>query len=82
MLEKACCSSKLSHLLHVEKRPQYKNSKLKIIAPMWNDEVELSDDSYSVSDIQDYIQYVIKKHKTLPTNSAVHIFTLKGFIID
>ena len=33
---------------------QYKN-KLKIIAPTWNDEFELSDGSYSVSDIQGYL---------------------------
>ena len=34
-------------------RKQYKNNKLKIIAPTWNDEFELPDGSYSVSDIQD-----------------------------
>ena len=33
-------------------RKQYKNNKLKIIAPTWNDEFELLDGSYSVSDIQ------------------------------
>ena len=37
-------------------RKQYKNNKLKIIAPTWNDEFELSDGSYSVSGIQDCIQ--------------------------
>ena len=37
-------------------RKQYKNNKLKIIAPTWNDEFELSDGSYSVSDIQDYTE--------------------------
>ena len=31
-------------------RKQYKNNKLKIINPTWNDEFELSDGSYSVSD--------------------------------
>ena len=36
-------------------RRQYKNNKLKIIAPAWNDEFELPDGFYSVSDIQDYI---------------------------
>ena len=34
---------------------QYKNNKLKIVAPMWNDEFELPDGLYSESDIQDYI---------------------------
>ena len=33
-------------------RKRYKNNKIKIIAPIWNDEFELPDASYSVSDIQ------------------------------
>ena len=33
-------------------RKQYKNNKLKVIAPPWNAEFELPDGSYSVSDIQ------------------------------
>ena len=33
------------------RRKQYKNNKLKIIAPTWNDELELPDGSYSVLDI-------------------------------
>ena len=36
-------------------RTTYKNNKLKIIAPTWNDEFELPNNSYSVSDIPDYI---------------------------
>ena len=44
-------------------RTQYKNSKFKIIAPTWNDEFELPDGSYSVSDIQDHIEYIIKNTK-------------------
>ena len=39
-------------------RKQCKNNKLKIMAPTWNDEFELTDGFYSVSDIQDYIEYV------------------------
>ena len=34
-------------------RKSYKNNKFKISAPKWNEEYELSDGSYSVSDIQD-----------------------------
>ena len=44
-------------------RKQYKSNKLKIIAPTWNDEFELPHGSYSVSDIQDYIQFSIKNMK-------------------
>ena len=32
-------------------KKQYKNNKPKIIAPIWNDEFELADGSYSMSDI-------------------------------
>ena len=32
----------------------YKNNKFKISATTWNEEFELPDESYSVSDIQDY----------------------------
>ena len=41
---------------------------------MWIYEFELSDGSYSVSYIEDYIEYIIKKHKTLPTNLHIHIY--------
>ena len=54
-------------------RQQYKNNKLKIIAPTWNDEFELPDGSYSVSDFQNFIEYIIKSHETLPTNPPIHI---------
>ena len=39
----------------------YNNSIFKISAPTWDDEFDLPDGSYSVSDIQDYFEYVIKK---------------------
>ena len=55
-------------------RKQYKNNKLKIIAPTWNDEFELPDGSYSVSDIQDYIEYIIKKHETLTAIPPIHVY--------
>ena len=40
----------------------YNNNKFKISAPIWNDKFELPDGSYSVSDIQDYFEYISKKH--------------------
>ena len=41
------------------KKP-YKNNKFKISTPMWNEEFELPDGLHSVSDIQDYFEYIIK----------------------
>ena len=40
-------------------RKWYKSNKLNIIVPTWNDEFELPYGSYSVSDIQDYIEFYI-----------------------
>ena len=37
-------------------KSSYNNNKFKISAPTWNDEFELPDGSYSVSDIQDYFK--------------------------
>ena len=54
-------------------RQQHKNKKRKIIAPMWNDEFKLSDGSYSMSDIQDYIEHILEKHEMLPTHPSIHI---------
>ena len=56
------------------KRKQYKNNKLKIIAPTWNDEFELPDDSYFPSDIQDYIEHIIKKYETLSAIHPIHVY--------
>ena len=37
-----------------------------MIAPTWNDVFEFPDSSYPVSDIQNYIEYIIKKHEMFP----------------
>ena len=43
-------------------KSSYNNNKFKISAPTWSDKFELSDGSYSVSDIQDYFEYTLKKY--------------------
>ena len=55
-------------------RKQYKNNKLKIIAPTWKDEFKLPYDSHSVSDIQDYIKYIIKTLEKLTATSPIHVY--------
>ena len=54
----------------------YNNNKFKISAPTWNYEFNLPDESYSVSDIQEYFEY-IKKHETIADNPPVHIYVNK-----
>ena len=41
-------------------KKSYKNNKFKKSAPTWNEEFELPDGSCSVSDIQDYFEYILK----------------------
>ena len=54
-------------------RKQYKTNKLKIIGPARNDDFELPDGSYSVSDIKDYIEYIIKKLERLTAIPPIHV---------
>ena len=53
---------------------QYKNNEVKIKAPKWKNEFELPDGSYSMSDIQDFIEFIIKNHKTLTNISPIHVY--------
>ena len=41
-------------------KKSYKNNKFKVPAPTWNEELELPDGSYSVSNSQDYFKYILK----------------------
>ena len=51
-----------------------KNNKFKISAPTWNEEFELPDGSYSISDIQDYFEYILKKHSESVDNPPITIY--------
>ena len=55
----------------------YNNNKFKISAPTWNDTFDLPDGSYSIDDIQDYFEFIIKKHETLTENPPVQIYPNK-----
>ena len=56
---------------------EYNNNKFKISAPTLNDTFNLSDGFYSIVGIQDYFEFIIKKHKTLTENLPVQIYTNK-----
>ena len=55
----------------------YNNNKFKISAPTWNGKFELPDDSYSASDIQDYLEYIFKKHNEKIDNPSIIIYVNK-----
>ena len=52
----------------------YNNNKFKISAPTWNETFDLPDGSYNISEIQNYIEYVIKKHETMGENAPILIY--------
>ena len=64
-------------------KSEYNNNKSKISAPAWNDIFDLPDGSYSIPDIQDYFEFIIKKHDTLTENPPVQIYPnkIKNIII-
>ena len=55
----------------------YNNNKFKISAPTWNDKFELPCSSYTVSDIQDYLKYILKKHEEDTDKPSVQIYVNK-----
>ena len=56
---------------------EYKNNKFKISAPTWNDTFDLPDGPYSIVDLQDYFEFIIKKHETLTENPPIQIYPNK-----
>ena len=55
----------------------YNNNKFKISALTWNDKFELPDASYSVLNIQDFIEYISKKHGENVDKPSVQIYVNK-----
>ena len=58
-------------------RSSYNNNKFKISAATWHDKFELPDGSHSVSDIQDYFEYILKKHGEDVDKPSVQIYVNK-----
>ena len=55
----------------------YNNNKFKISDPTWSDEIELPEGSYSISNIQDYFEYILKKHSENVDNPSIRIYVNK-----
>ena len=49
----------LAYTIHGKNIKSHKNNKFKISIPTWNEEFELPDGSYSISDIQGYFEYIL-----------------------
>ena len=58
-------------------KSSYMNNKFKISAPTWSEEFTLPDGSYSISNIQDYFEYILKKHNENVDNPSIKIYVNK-----
>ena len=58
-------------------KSEYSNNKFKISAPTWNDAFDLPDGFYPISGIQDYFEFIIKKHETLTENPPIQNYPNK-----
>ena len=52
-------------------KSEYNNNNSKISAPNWNGTFDLPDGSYSISDFQDYFEFIIKKQEMLNENLPI-----------
>ena len=52
----------------------YKNNKFKMSAPTWSQEFDLPGGLYNIPEIQDYFEYIIKKHETIGENAPMLIY--------
>ena len=53
------------------------NNKFKISGSTRNADFELLDGSYSLSDIGDYFEYIIKKYETFNENPPIRIYVIE-----
>ena len=58
-------------------KSSYNNNRFKISAPTWNEIFELPYGSYSISGIQDYFEYILKKHSENVDNPSIRIYLNK-----
>ena len=67
----------LSNLTRKNIKSSYNNNKFKISAPTWSDRFELPDGLYSIPDIVDYFEYILKKHSENFDNPSIRIYVNK-----
>ena len=78
MREKSIALSNLSiYYTWKNIKGSYNNNTFKILAPTWNDKFELPDGLYSVSDVQDYFEYTLKKHGENTDKPSIWIYVNK-----
>ena len=73
--QKTVASSNLSiYYTWKNVKSSHNNNKFKTSAPTWSEDFELPDGSYSISDIQDYFEYILKKHGESVDNPSIRMY--------
>ena len=67
----------LVFIIHENIKSSYNNNKFEISAPTWSEEFKLPDGSYSITDIQNYFKYILKKHGENVDNPSIIIYINK-----
>ena len=76
-MSKTCCFNLSIYYTWRNIKSSYNNNKFKVPAPTWSDKFESPDGSYSVSDIQDYFEYILKKQSENVDNPSIKIYVNK-----
>ena len=58
-------------------KTEYNNNKFKKSASTWSENFNLPDGSYTIHDIQDYFEFIIKRHEALTDNPPIKIYSNK-----
>ena len=58
-------------------KKSYENVKVKILPLTCNKGFKLTDESYSISDIQDYLEYILKRHEEKTVNLSIKLYINK-----
>ena len=75
--EKSIVLSNRIHDIWKNIKRSHKNNKFKIPALIWIDEFGLPDESYSISDIEDYFEYFSKTNNERIDNPSIRIYISK-----
>ena len=55
-------------------KSEYNNNKFKISGSTWSETFNLPDSSCTIDDIQDYFEFIIKKHEILTNNTPIKTY--------
>ena len=76
-MKKTVALSNIIYYTWKDIKSSHNNNKFQISAPTWNEEFKLPDGSYSISDTQDYFEYILKKHNESVDNPPIRIYVNK-----